>query len=1413
MSKRTRMYVRMSMLVMLAAILVAAGIAPSIQASQVTQHAAPKSASDFAQVDAAVSEALHKANGPTPLMIELTGLPATVAYSQAGGGKNSASASAVQAGKQQSASNEQAQQAVLRSLSAVAPSAKVLYQVQKAYNGIAVIADSQAVAQMRNIPGIKAIHVLETHVLDNASSVTLIGAPVAWSAPNGFTGDNISIGIIDTGIDYLHTNFGGPGSGYNVYTDTTPRAVTAGAGVFPNAKVVGGFDFAGNSYNADPTDSTPPFVYQPNPVPDDNPLDCASTMGGGHGSHVAGSAAGYGVNANGSTYTGPYNSTSVPTTTMRIGPGVAPHADLYALRIFGCEGSTNLTTKAIDWAVDPNEDEDFSDHLDIINMSLGSSYGTPDDSSAAATNNAALVGVQVVTSAGNNSDVYYITGSPGSATWALATANSVDEVDITDGFRVNAPNVISGTKPGSFSSSYNWASPPITNPVPITANLYYPATNQYGCSAWTGSDLTNISGTIVLVDWRKTTDVTFPCGSAARANNATAAGAKGIIMVDRTTYLDTAIAGNANIPAIYTVKQVGDQLKSQLTAGTPSSVSVTLSNEYRNTVRLVSPGRADTLSPSSSRGPRTIDNALKPDIAAPGQGIFSTDAGTGNQGRSLNGTSMASPHMAGVMALLHQARPGWTVEEYKALAMNTAINDLYTEFFQSGIKYPPSRVGAGRVNVPAAISENVVAYNAETDGAVSVSFGSVEVLGTATLTKTIEVVNKGNAVEVFQVGYDARNTVPGVSYSFPDGNMLSVPAGGTVTFRVQLNANAAQMKNSRDATVATVQATTLGNLPRHWLTEAQGLITLTPSNRPTMTTPALRVPVYATLRPASDMTTVQESLVFDGPNSSTNLELTGQGVNTGSSFPTDTISLVSAFEVATTSAQIELSPPDITESARSADLQYVGVTSDAPALAAGQTLTQTVIFFGISSWGDWTHPANEIEFDIWIDRDRNGTEDAVLYNRRLSDAAGQNADVFVTHLLNGPSFGSGPIQDYTNWYPASTLPTAIFNNNVLVMPMFASSLYTNTSNTRFNYRVETYTKFFGIGDDPIDSTGWLTYDYANPGLDFTGGVKGLPMYNDLPGNSIPVTYDEAAFDANGSLGALLLHHYNVKGDRAQVLGVFTADEITATPQASSTPNASPSPTAIVCTIQFSDVPPGSTFYPFVRCLACQGVLGGYADGTFRPSNPVTRGQIAKIVSNAAGFNEEVEGQTYSDVPPSDDPSSFYPFVERLSTRNIIGGYPCGSDIDGDGDVDEECDDVSRAFFRPSSTATRGQMAKIVSNAAGFTDMVSGQTFADVPPSTDPSSFYIFVERLAQRGVIGGYPCGGPGEPCTAGNRPYYRPGAQVTRGQAAKIVSNTFFPNCQTALPAPSATATMQPVATTTQTIPGPTATPPPTSR
>jgi hypothetical protein len=78
--------------------------------------------------------------------------------------------------------------------------------------------------------------------------------------------------------------------------------------------------------------------------------------------------------------------------------------------------------------------------------------------------------------------------------------------------------------------------------------------------------------------------------------------------------------------------------------------------------------------------------------------------------------------------------------------------------------------------------------------------------------------------------------------------------------------------------------------------------------------------------------------------------------------------------------------------------------------------------------------------------------------------------------------------------------------------------------------------------------------------------------------------------------------------------------------------------------------------------------------------------------------------------------------------------------------------------------------------AGWTETPVGQTFADVAVG---STFYLYVERVASRGIVNGYPCGGPGEPCQPPtNRPYFRPNNPATRGQMSKIAANAFFPGC-----------------------------------
>ncbi|HKP52779.1 MAG TPA: S-layer homology domain-containing protein [Chloroflexia bacterium] len=225
----------------------------------------------------------------------------------------------------------------------------------------------------------------------------------------------------------------------------------------------------------------------------------------------------------------------------------------------------------------------------------------------------------------------------------------------------------------------------------------------------------------------------------------------------------------------------------------------------------------------------------------------------------------------------------------------------------------------------------------------------------------------------------------------------------------------------------------------------------------------------------------------------------------------------------------------------------------------------------------------------------------------------------------------------------------------------------------------------------------------------------------------------------------------------------------ATPDPTATTEATAVPTSTVCTIVFSDVSPVDEFYPYIMCLACQGIVSGYDDGTFRPFNDIIRGQIAKVVSNSAGYSDPIPGgtQTFTDVPSS---NPFYIWIERVHLHGSITGYPCGGPF-------EPCDGDNRPYFRPYSNATRGQLSKIVAISANISDPVpSGQqTYTDVPPD---STFWLYIEQLTALGVMGGYPCGGPGEPCDSENRPYFRPNNNVTRAQASKIDANTFFPEC-----------------------------------
>ncbi len=388
----------------------------------------------------------------------------------------------------------------------------VLANYQAAYNGIKVRITRDKVAQLAALPGVVAVRPLYPIKPTNVHGVPLIGTPTVWQTL-GFHGEGIKVGIIDTGIDYTHANFGGPGTKAAYEAAHAAETSPANPALFGPAapRVKGGIDLVGDSYNADPNSAT----YQPIPHPDSNPLDCPAATSGnvGHGSHVAGTAAGSGVLANGATYTGPYNATTISGNSWTVGPGVAPKADLYAIRVFGCDGSTDVVVDAIEWAVDND--------MDVINLSLGSPFGSKDSPDAEAATNAAKAGVVVVISAGNEGPNQYIVGSPSTAAGAISVAAS-DPTDSFPGalFSLNtggAPLKVQNSNGASFGGA-NYAVVVLRNPD---------GSVSLGCdpAAYAAA---NVAGKLVVTQRGS-------CARVARAVFAQKAGAAAAAMIDTST--------------------------------------------------------------------------------------------------------------------------------------------------------------------------------------------------------------------------------------------------------------------------------------------------------------------------------------------------------------------------------------------------------------------------------------------------------------------------------------------------------------------------------------------------------------------------------------------------------------------------------------------------------------------------------------------------------------------------------------------------------------------------------------------------------------------------------------------------------------------------------------------------------------
>lgn len=603
-----------------------------------------------------------------------------------------------------------AQVSVEQAISSMDLPIEIITKTSLLVTSLVVKGSKKDVESLLSNPLISDIYPVNDYKLDVADSADYITATPLVESQLA-TGTGIKVAVLDTGIDYTHAAFGGAGT-----PEAYAAAIADSTSVdWPQGQVKGGYDYINN---------------------DADPIDVETS----HGTHVSNS-----VN------------------------GIAPNVDLFVYSVcsnVNCPGLAQIL--ALENAMDPDNNGDITDRVDVINMSLGGNYGDiANDAVGLFINQAVKLGTNVVISAGNDGAYPFIVGGPSTSENALSVgamthptqpvANFVSDVA---GKKIELGTASFGDQ-GEFSISSN------------DTELAYPAENQVGCVEF--ADTVDFTGKAVIID-------RGGCGFSLKALHAQKRGAKLVIIANNADGAAPGMSGGPEaseviIPVVSITQNVGQILKDTLVNNEQPEFSMKL--------ELIV--QAGAIADFTSRGP-SMGGLLKPEITAPGVNIMTATPGAGDGLAPISGTSFSAPITAGAISLLKEALPDRNAFELKATLMNAANLDVTMEPRELNPETelaPISYIGAGLVDVTKAANLPVAAWAKDTKQA-ALSFGLVNASQKIELSKTVEVKNFSNKVKVYTLSLEQRyqNDIDRGSFSLDYPATITVPAGQTISFDV-----------------------------------------------------------------------------------------------------------------------------------------------------------------------------------------------------------------------------------------------------------------------------------------------------------------------------------------------------------------------------------------------------------------------------------------------------------------------------------------------------------------------------------------------------------------------------------------------------------------------------------------------------